>query len=63
LRKLRREKTADLEKTAVVEEAFKIFRKEAIKRKGMVKRGELEPSAFYAWLAEQQDEVDRLMGD
>jgi len=63
LRKLRREKTADLEKAAVVGEAFKLFRKEAIKHKSMVKRHEMKPADFYAWLAEQQDVVDRLMDE
>ena len=63
LRKLRRGKTADLEKAAVVGEVFKIFRKEAVNRKGMVKRHEMEPADFYAWLAEQQDVVDRLMDE
>ena len=63
LRKLKCGKTADLEKVAVVGEAFKIFRKEAVKRKGMVKQHEMEPADFYAWLAEQQDIVDQLMGE
>lgn len=39
LRKLRREKAANPEKAAAVGEAFKAFRKEAVKRKGEVKCG------------------------
>ena len=57
LRKLKRGKTADLEKT------FKIFRKEAVNRKGMVKRGKMQVNDFSSWLIKPQDEVDRLMGD
>ncbi|MGL5436124.1 MAG: hypothetical protein ACRDBO_12100 [Lachnospiraceae bacterium] len=61
LRKLKRGKTADTEKAAVVGEAFKEFRKEAVRRKGMVKRGEIPITDFSSWLIAQQDEVDRLM--
>ncbi|MDL2327526.1 hypothetical protein LJC64_02555 [Ruminococcaceae bacterium OttesenSCG-928-A11] len=61
LRKLKRGKTADTEKAAAVGEAFKGFRKEAVRRKGMVKRGEMPFAEFSAWLIEQQNKVDRLM--
>ncbi len=63
LRKLRRGKAADLGKAAAVGAAFEAFRKEAVKRKGLVKRGEMALSDFSSWLAGQQNEVDRLMGD
>lgn len=63
LRKLKRGKAADLEKAAAVGVAFQSFRKEAVRRKGMVKRGEMKLPDFSAWLIEQQNEVDRLMGD
>lgn len=63
LRKLKRGKAADLEKAAAVGEAFKAFRKEAVNRKGQVKRGAMKLSDFSSWLIEQQNEVDRLMGD
>lgn len=63
LRKLRRGKAANPQKAAAVGEAFKVFRKEAVSRKGQVKRGEMKLSDFSSWLIEQQNEVDRLMGD
>lgn len=61
LRKLKRGKTADTEKAAVIGAAFKAFRKEAVRRKGMVKRAEIPITEFSAWLIEQQNEVDRLL--
>ena len=56
---LRKENAA--EKTAAFKVAFDTFRKEAIKRKGEVKRGEARLNDFAAWLVMQQDEADRLM--
>lgn len=44
-----------------MDSAFHIFRKEAVKRKGMVKRGEMKLPDFSSWLVEQKNEVDRLM--
>lgn len=61
LRKLRRENAASPERAAAVGEAFKAFRKEAVKRKGQVKRGEMKLTDFSSWLIERQNEVDRLM--
>ena len=61
LRKLRREKAANPEKAAAVGEAFKAFRKEAVKRKGEVKCGKMKLNDFSSWLIEQQNEFDRLM--
>ena len=74
MRKLRREKAAagapgesqirwggSPERVAAVGEAFKAFRKEAVKYKGMVKRGEMKLTDFSSWLIERQNEVDRLM--
>ena len=61
LRKLKRGKAANLEKAAAVGEAFKAFRKEAVKRKGQVKRGEMKLTDFSSWLVAAQNEVDRLM--
>jgi hypothetical protein len=63
LRKLKRAKTPDAEKISVVSEAFKIFRKEAVKRKRKVKRGEMMINEFSSWLAKQQNEVDILMDE
>ena len=63
LRKLKRGKTADLEKAAAVDVAFKVFRSEAVKGKGQAKRGEVTLSDYSSWLVKQQNEVDRLMGD
>lgn len=61
LRKLRRGKAANPEKAAAVGEAFQLFRKEAVKRKGQVKRGEMKLTDFSSWLIAKQNEVDRLM--
>lgn len=63
LRKLKRGKTADLEKAAAVDAAFAVFRKEAVKCKGQVKRGEMKLTDFSSWLIAEQTEIDRLMGD
>ena len=43
--------------------AFKIYRKEAVRRKADVKSGELSFSDFATWLAEQQNAVDALMDE
>jgi len=61
LRKLKRPQNSDVDKISAVSEAFKVFRKEAIKRKGMVKREEMKEADFTSWLMEQQGEVDKLM--
>lgn len=51
----------DDDKAAAVGEAFKAFRKEAVKRKGEVKCGKMKLNDFSSWLIEQQNKVDRLM--
>ena len=61
LRKLRKENAA--EKTAAFKAAFDDFRKEAVRRKADVKRNKIKQSEFSSWLAAQQDEADRLMGE
>jgi len=61
LRKLKRAKTPDAGRISAVSGAFEIFRKEAVKRKNMVKRGEMELREFSSWLFKQQNEVDALM--
>jgi len=63
LRKLKRAKNPDADKISVVSEAFEVFRKEAVKRKAMVKNKKMEPKEFKDWLFKQQNEVDRLMGE
>jgi hypothetical protein len=62
LRKLRKGRNADPVKEAAVKAAFGAFRKEAVRRKGGVKRGETSFSDFAGWLVEQNDVVDGLMG-
>jgi hypothetical protein len=62
LRKLRKGKAANPDKAAAFKAAFDIFRKEAVRRKASVKRGETKQSEFSDWLIRQQDEADRLMG-
>ena len=54
-------KNPDADKISVVSEAFEIFRKEAVNRKNMVKRNEMNPKEFSDWLFKQQIEVDKLM--
>jgi hypothetical protein len=61
LRKLRKGKAANPDKAAAFKVAFDGFRKEAVKRKSAVKRGETTLSDFCTWLAERQNEADRLM--
>ncbi|MDL2231948.1 hypothetical protein LJC63_00005 [Ruminococcaceae bacterium OttesenSCG-928-L11] len=61
LRKLKRGKTADTEKAAMVSAAFKVFRKEAVRLKRRVKDKEMPITEFSSWLVQQQGEVDRLM--
>jgi hypothetical protein len=61
LRKLRKGKAANPERAAAFKTEFDTFRKEAVRRKAEVKRGEVRLSDFSAWLAEQQNEADRLM--
>ena len=63
LRKLTKGKTADPEKAAAVDAAFKEYRRESVKRKATVKSGEMSFSDFATWLAEQQNAVDALMGE
>jgi hypothetical protein len=63
LRKLKKGNAADPERAAAVGAAFKVYRKEAVKRKADVKSGELSFSDFATWLAEQQNAVDALMGE
>jgi hypothetical protein len=56
-------KAANPERIAAFKKAFDTFRKEAVRRKAEVKRGELRLNDFAAWLIEQQDEADRLMAE
>ncbi|MDR3289453.1 MAG: hypothetical protein LBT22_08505 [Peptococcaceae bacterium] len=62
LRKLKKGTAADPEKAAAVVAAFKEYRREAVKRKTAVKNGGLSFTDYAAWLAEQQNAVDALMG-
>jgi hypothetical protein len=41
--------------------AFKEYRREAVKRKTAVKKGELSFTDYATWLAQQQNAVDALM--
>jgi len=60
-RRLRKGKAANPERAAAFDVAFKVFCKEAVRRKGLVKRKEMEPDDFKNWLFKQQAEADRLM--
>jgi hypothetical protein len=61
LRKLRKGKAANPDKAAAFKTVFNTFRKEAVKRKAAVKRGETRLTEFTGWLMEQQDAADALM--
>jgi hypothetical protein len=61
LRKLKKGKAADPERAAAFKAAFDEFRKETVRRKAAVKRGESRLSDFADWLARKQDEADGLM--
>jgi hypothetical protein len=61
LRKLRKGKAANPDKAAAFKAEFDEFRKEAVKRKAEVKRGESSLYDFADWLARKQDEADALM--
>ena len=63
LRKLRKGKAADPEKAAAFKAAFDDFRKEAVRRKAAVKRGEARMNELTGWLILMQNKADRLMGD
>jgi hypothetical protein len=61
LRKRKSGKAANPERAAAFKAAFDEFRKEAVKRKGAVKRGDMKLSEFSGWLAQQQNAADALM--
>jgi len=63
LRKLKRTKNPDADKIVLISEAFEVFRKEAVKRKGKVKRGKITQKEYSDWLFKQQNEVDCLMDE
>ena len=63
LRKLRKGKAATPNAAASFKAAFDEYRKEAVRRKGAVKRGESRLADYADWLAKQQNEADRLMDE
>jgi hypothetical protein len=63
LRKLRKQNAADSDAVSSFKAAFDAFRKEAVKCKAEVKRGEIKLSEFSSWLAERQNAADTLMGE
>jgi hypothetical protein len=63
LRKLRKGKAANPNVTTAFKVAFDEYRKEAVRRKGAVKREEMTLAEFAGWLSEQQDVADRLMDE
>jgi hypothetical protein len=60
-RKLQKGKAANPEAAAAFKAEFNIFRKEAKERKKSVKAGKTKFADFSSWLAQQQNEADRLM--
>ncbi|MCL2615974.1 MAG: hypothetical protein FWD30_04150, partial [Dehalococcoidia bacterium] len=60
-RKLKKGNAANPERAAAFKVAFDDFRKEAVRRKADVKRGDIRLNDFACWLISQQDEADRLM--
>jgi hypothetical protein len=63
MRKLKKGKTADPERAAAFKAAFDAFRKEAVRRKAAVKRGETRMTDFADWLVAKQNEADSLMAE
>ena len=63
LRRLKRAKIPDADKIKTVTEAFKVFKKEAVKRKSMVKLNKTKAKDFTDWLLKQQIVVDKLMDE
>ena len=63
LRQLKRAKTPDVDKIKTVSEAFKVFKKEAVKYKSMVKLDKTKEKEFTTWLLKQQIVVDKLMDE
>ena len=63
LRKLRKGTAANPKAAAAFKAAFDEYRKEAVRRKGAVKRGESRWADYADWLAQQQNEADRLMDE
>jgi hypothetical protein len=61
-RKLQKGKAANPDAAAAFKAEFDIFRKEAKERKKSVKLGHTKFADFSSWLAQQQNEADRLMG-
>jgi hypothetical protein len=58
---LKNGKAANPEKEVAFKAAFDDFRKEAVKRKAAVKRGESRLNEFSDWLIQKQEEADKLM--
>lgn len=63
LRKLEKGKAANPEGAAAFNAAFEAYRKEAKKRKAAVKRREISLADFSSWVAQMQNEAERLMGE
>ena len=63
LRKLRKKATnsEETEKAVDFKVQFDIFRKEAVRRKALVKARKMPLADFSAWLVEQQSVADGLM--
>ena len=60
-RKLKRNKTTDLEKIIVFNTAFDEYKKESKRLKAEVKRGNMSLADFTSWLEQQKDVADDLM--
>jgi hypothetical protein len=60
-RKLKRAKNPNPEKMAAVADAFKIFRKELLERKNMVRDKKMEYADFTSWINVQHDIIDKLI--
>jgi hypothetical protein len=51
-------KSHQCKKAAAFKVEFDVFRKEAVKRKSLVKNRQLPQADFSAWLVEQQEQAD-----
>ena len=60
-RNLRRNKNTSQEKQANFDNAFKVYRKEAVRLKAEVNKGNMNFADFTAWIEKQKDIADKLI--
>lgn len=63
IKRLRRQNAAHPERIAALEEAFSNFKAESVHRKDAVKKNQITAQGFIAWLLEQRNVIDCLIGE